>query len=250
MTNTVNFFATCMGASALQDSVISSIELLRLFDVNIIFKKKQTCCGQPAFNSGYFKDAKEIALYNMALFADNDYKILVPAGSCAGMMAHEYKELFADDSKEIQDMVDTFASRVLDESEYLVNDLNVSLKDKGEPLNVCFHVSCHSLRVQECIPHQKMLIRKLKNVNLIDIPFEEECCGFGGTFSVKEPEISNAIVSEKIKHIKETSCKVVLAADNGCILNIKGALAKQGIEDIKVMQLYEFLYKRVTGEAL
>lgn len=250
MNNKVNFFATCMGTSALQDSVISSISLLRHFGVDIIFKKKQTCCGQPAFNSGYFKDAKEIALYNISLFADNDYKIIIPAGSCSGMMAHEYKELFKDDSEDTRRLIDNFASRVMDESEYLTDVLNVDLEDKGPYVNVTFHVSCHSLRIQKCIKNQKELIRKLKNVTLIDLPYEEECCGFGGTFSIKEPEISNAIVSEKIKHIKETNTNIVIAADNGCILNIKGALAKQENFDIKVMQLYDFIYKRIKGEAL
>ena len=128
--------------------------------------------------------------------------------------------------------------------------VDLSDQDKGAPLDVTFHVSCHSLRVQQCIPQQKALLKQLKNVNYIELPYEEECCGFGGTFSVMEPEISNAIVSEKIKHIKETGVKVVVAADNGCILNISGALQKQGITDIKVISLYDFVLKRITGEAL
>ncbi|MCK0526145.1 (Fe-S)-binding protein [Anaerobiospirillum sp. NML120449] len=250
MDHNVNFFATCMGSTALQDSVISSIKLMQMYGAKITFKKKQTCCGQPAFNSGYFKEAKEVAFYNMSLFADNDYPIVIPAGSCAGMMSHDYKILFRDDSQQVRDSIDRFAARIYDESEYLTDVLKVQLEDKGPQMNVTFHVSCHSLRVQECIPVQKALIRQLKNVNLVDIPYEEECCGFGGTFSIKEPEISNAIVSEKIKHIKETGCKVVLAGDNGCILNISGALARQGITDIKVMNIYDFILKRVTGEDL
>lgn len=250
MDHNVNFFATCVGATALQDSVLSSIKLMQMYGANITFKKKQTCCGQPAYNSGYVKEAKEVAFYNMALFADNDYPIVVPAGSCAGMMSHDYKQLFKDDSQEVRASVDRFAARIYDQSEYLTNVLHAQLEDKGRPIKVTFHVSCHSLRVQECIPVQKALIRQLKNVTLVDIPFEEECCGFGGTFSIKEPAISNAIVSEKIKHIQETGCKVVLAGDNGCILNISGALARKGISDIKVMSLYDFLLKRVTGEEL
>lgn len=112
MDHNVNFFATCMGSSALQDSVISSIKLMQMFGAKIIFKKKQTCCGQPAFNSGYTKETKEVAFYNMALFADNDYPIVIPAGSCAGMMSHDYKLLFKDDSPEVQASVAAFADRV------------------------------------------------------------------------------------------------------------------------------------------
>ena len=250
--SSVNFFATCMGATALQESTISAIKLLQHCGAHVIFKKKQTCCGQPAFNTGYPQDAKEIALYNITLFSDNDYPIVVPAGSCAGLMGKEYPELFAHDSAETRAMVERFCARVLDESQYLIDVLKVDLsdQDKGAPLDVTFHVSCHSLRVQQCIPQQKALLKQLKNVNYIELPYEEECCGFGGTFSVMEPEISNAIVSEKIKHIKETGVKVVVAADNGCILNISGALQKQGITDIKVISLYDFVLKRITGQAL
>lgn len=166
------------------------------------------------------------------------------------MMSHDYRLLFREDSQDVRDSVERFASRIYDQSEYLTEVLNAQLEDKGEPIKVTFHVSCHSLRIQECIPVQKALIRQLKNVTLVDVPYEEECCGFGGTFSIKEPEISNAMVSEKIKHIRETGCSIVLAGDNGCILNISGALAKQGITDIKVMNIYDFIYKRVTGEKL
>lgn len=250
MEHTVNFFATCMGTAALQDSTLSAIKLLQHFGAHVIFKKKQTCCGQPAFNTGYPKEAKEIALYNMALFADNEHPIVVPAGSCAGLMGKEYPELFANDNSATREMVARFCSRVMDESQYLLDVLKVKLEDRGAPLNVTFHVSCHSLRVQQCVPAQKALLQQLANVTYIPLPYEEECCGFGGTFSVMEPDISNAIVSEKIKHIKETGVKVVVAADNGCILNISGALQKQGISDIKVVSLYDFILKRITGVAL
>ncbi len=248
--NKVNFFATCMGAAALPDSTLSAVKLLQHFGAEIIFKRRQTCCGQPAFNTGYPQEAKQIALYNIALFADNDYPIVVPSGSCAGLMGKEYPELFAHDDAQTQQMVQRFCARILDVSQYLTNVLQAKLEDKGEPLKATFHVSCHALRVQHCVPNQKALLQALNNVEYVPLPYEEECCGFGGTFSVLEPEISNAMVSEKIKHIQETGVKVVIAADNGCILNISGALKKQGIEDIKVYALYDFILKRIMGETL
>ena len=210
-THNVNFFATCMGTAALQESTLNAIKLLQQCGAHVIFKRKQTCCGQPAYNTGYPQEAKDIALYNMALFADNDYPIVVPAGSCAGLMSKEYPELFAHDNADTQEMVRRFC---------------------------------------QCIPQQKALLQQLSNVEYVPLPYEEECCGFGGTFSVMEPEISGAIVGEKIKHIQETGVKVVIAADNGCILNISGALQKQGISDIKVLSLYDFIYKRINGEAI
>ena len=249
-THNVNFFATCMGTAALQESTLNAIKLLQQCGAHVIFKRKQTCCGQPAYNTGYPQEAKDIALYNMALFADNDYPIVVPAGSCAGLMSKEYPELFAHDNADTQEMVRRFCTRVMDESQYLIDVHKVQLEDRGAPLKVTFHVSCHSLRVQQCIPQQKALLQQLSNVEYVPLPYEEECCGFGGTFSVMEPEISGAIVGEKIKHIQETGVKVVIAADNGCILNISGALQKQGITDIKILSLYDFIYKRINGEAI
>lgn len=242
----VYLFATCVGMTALSDTVLSAIALLRREGVEVIFKKKQTCCGQPSFNSGYFDETKEIAMHNISLFSE-DYPIVVPSGSCAGMMSHDYLELFRDDPR--LPIVQKFASRVIELSQYLNDVLHVKYEDKGEPIKVTWHTSCHSLRVQHSSDSNKALLAKLKNVELVPLPHEAECCGFGGTFSVKEKEISNAIVSEKINNIKKTNTRVVLTADGACLMNIKGAIEKQH-EDIKIMHLYEFVYKRITGEAL
>lgn len=243
----VNFFATCMGVSALPDAALSAVKLLTHCGVKVIFKQDQTCCGQPAYNTGFVEEARRIARYNMELFSDNDYPIVVPSGSCAGMMSREYAELFADADADTKAQVAAFGARVLDLSQYLVEVLKVKLVDRGAPLKATFHVSCHSLRVQHCVPTQKALLQALANVEYVPLPFEEECCGFGGTFSVLEPELSAAMVQDKIRHIKETGVQVVIAADHGCILNISTALRKQGLDDIKVYSLYDFIWQRINA---
>ena len=242
----VYFYATCLGTVAMQEMVLNAIRLLRKEDIEVIFKKNQTCCGQPSFNSGYFKESKSIALYNARLF-EKDYPIIVPSGSCAGMMSHDYVELFKED-KELGEIRD-FSSKVIELSQYLDEVIKVKYEDKGEPIKVTWHSNCHALRVQKSIQSSKNLIKRLKNVELVELKYEEECCGFGGTFSVKEPEISNAMARTKVKDIQATGAKYIISADGGCLLNIKGTMSKMGV-DIKGYHLYDFLVKRLEGVSL
>lgn len=241
----VYFYATCLCTAAMQETALNAIKLLRREGVEVIFKKEQTCCGQPSFNSGYFKESKEIALYNVNLF-DKDYPIIVPSGSCAGMMSHDYGELFKEDGEEAR--VKAFSSRVIELSQYLEN-LGVNYEDKGEPIKVTWHSNCHALRVQKSIQASKNLIKKLKNVELIELEYEEECCGFGGTFAVKEPEISDAMARAKVQDIQNTGVKYLISGDGGCLLNIDGTMKRMGL-DVKGIHLYDFLLKRLEGERL
>ena len=242
----VYFYATCLGTAAMQETILNAIKLLRREGVEVIFKKNQTCCSQPSFNSGYFKESKRVALYNVDLF-EKDYPIVVPSGSCAGMMSHDYLELFKDDNE--FGRVKEFSSRVIELSQYLDEVLNVEYEDKGEPVRVTWHSNCHALRIQKSIEASKNLIKKFKNVELVNLEYEEECCGFGGTFSVKEPEISNAMARAKIKDIQNTGVKYLISGDGGCLLNIDGTMRKMGL-DIKGLHLYDFLLKRLEGARL
>jgi len=242
----VYFYATCLGTAAMQESVLSAVKLLRLEGIEVIFKKNQTCCAQPSYNSGYFEESKEVALYNVNLF-EKDYPIVVPSGSCAGMMSVDYLELLKNRPE--FEKVKNFSSRVIELSQYLDEVLNVSYEDKGEPIKVTWHSNCHALRVQKSIQASKNLIKRLKNVELVDLEFEEECCGFGGTFSVKEPEISDAMVRAKIKDIQNSGAQYLISGDGGCLLNIDGTMRRMGV-DIKGIHLYDFLLKRVEGARL
>lgn len=246
MNKRVYLFATCLGGAVYTQTSLNAIKLLRKAGVEIVFKKDQTCCGQPSFNTGYFEETKKIALYNMDLFSE-DYHIIIPSGSCAGMMKHDYVELFKSTPHE--ELAVNFSKRIYELSEYLDKVLKVKYTDKGEKVKVTWHSNCHALRVQKCIESSKNLIRQLANVELIELEREEECCGFGGTFAVKEDEISNAMVSEKIEYLEKSGAKFVISADSGCLMNIDGALKKQN-KNIEGVHLYDFLVKRIEGEAL
>lgn len=238
----VYFFSTCIGAAVLADTCVNSVKLLQNAGAEVIFKKDQTCCGQPSYNSGFYEETKKIALYNMDLF-NNDYPIILPSGSCSGMMRVDYMELFHGTPYE--ERVREFCSRIYDLSEFLDKVLNVNYKDRGEKTKVTWHSNCHALRVTKCIDSSKKLIRSLENVELIELQNEEDCCGFGGTFAIKEAEISSAMVNQKIRDIQSRNVEYVLSSDAGCLLNISGAMKKQGINNIKAMHLYDFIANRI-----
>ena len=245
MERKVYLFATCVCAAALPQTVISAIRLLQREGVRVVFRKDQTCCGQPAFNAGYFEEARAVAMHNVELFEEHpELPVVVPSGSCAGMFGHELGELFRGDPR--LERVQRFAGRVMDLSQYLNDVLQVEYEDRGAPLRVTWHTSCHALRTQRCVSSQKALLARLKNVEVVPLEYEEECCGFGGTFSIREPEISNAMVSAKISDIRHAGVRHVIAADGACILNIQGALRHQHL-DVQVTHLYDFLLDRLEG---
>lgn len=236
------FFATCLGGMVYSKTCVNAIKLLQKEGVEVIFKKDQTCCGQPSYNSGYYSETKQIVLHNIKLF-DKPYPIIVPSGSCAGMMKVDYLELFADDGD--LELVREFCSRVYELSDFLLKELKVCYDDKGDKIKVTWHSNCHALRVSKSVESSKSLIRQLKNVELIELEREEECCGFGGTFSIKEPEISKAMVEEKIADIKNQNVDYLIAGDAGCLMNISGAMEKMNV-GIKYMHLYDFLAHRIA----
>ncbi len=241
----VYLYATCLGTAAMQETVLSATKLLRREGVEVIFKKNQTCCGQPSFNTGYFDETKDVAMYNVNLF-EGEYPIVVCGGSCAGMMSHDYLDLLRDRPDFAK--VKNFSSRVTELSQYL-DSIGAKYEDKGEPIKVTWHSNCHALRAQHSIEASKKLLKQLKNVELVELQYEEECCGFGGTFAVKEPEISDAMVRNKIKDIENSGVKYLISGDGGCLLNIDGTMKKMGL-DIRGIHLYDFLLKRIEGGAL
>ena len=220
------------------------VHVLRKLGVSLNCPTDQTCCGQPAYNSGFPNEARKVALKQIRLFP-KDYPIVVPLGSCAGMMKHHYPYLFAEDSN--LDAVKRFSSRIMELSEFLVQVLKIKLEDRGRPVKVTWHSSCHALREMGVIEDSKSLIRQLNNVELVELENESECCGFGGTFAVKQPEISGAMVADKVEDIRRTGASRLLAGDCGCLMNISGALEYQN-SPIKGQHLAEFIWERINGK--
>jgi L-lactate dehydrogenase complex protein LldE len=239
----VYFFGTCLIDTCYPQAGMAGIELLQREGVKVIFPQGQSCCGQPAYNSGFPVEAKAVARHQLPLFA-KDYPIVVPSGSCAGMLKHHYPKLFANDAE--SDQVQHFANRVFELTEFLVRVLNVKLEDRGKPIKVAWHTSCHATREMGITEDSKSLLRQLKNVELIELQNERECCGFGGTFSVKQPVISAAMVKDKVADIQQTGASLLLAGECGCLMNITGAMEYQHIP-MSSKHIAEFILERVHG---
>ena len=238
----VYFFGTCLVDSFYGEAGLAAIQLLEREGLEVIFPQKQSCCGQPAYNSGFPKEAKAVAGKQLALFP-KPYPIIVPSGSCAGMMRHHYPTLFAGDPME--KMAQEVAGRVYELGQFLLRKLDVSLTDQGPPLTVTWHSSCHAMREMKVTEDAKVLIRQLENVTLVELSREYECCGFGGTFAIKQPHLSGTMVQDKITDIAQTGAQRVITGDGGCLLNINGAMEKAAMP-IAGQHLAQFLWERTA----
>jgi L-lactate dehydrogenase complex protein LldE len=241
---TVYYFGTCLIDMLYPQAGMAGLNLIRREGVRVIFPPEQTCCGQPAYNSGFPKEARKVALKQIRLFS-KELPIVVPSGSCAAMMKHHYPLLFEGDSD--FNRVRQFSDRIYELSEFLVRILGIKLEDQGAPTKVTWHSSCSAAREMGVIEDSKSLIHQLNNVELIELKNEHECCGFGGTFSVKQPEISGAMVADKIEDIVQTGASRILAGDCGCLMNISGAMEYQNVS-LKGQHLAEFIWERINGK--
>lgn len=241
--DTIYFFGTCLADLFYPEAGLAGMQLLQREGVRVVFPQEQTCCGQPAYNSGYRAEALAVARRQLAVF-DRDWPVVVPSGSCAGMIRHHYPELFAGepDLEEAQ----ALAARTYELTEFLVHVLKVALQDQGDPVKVTVHTSCSALREMGLATETKDLLRQLRNVTVVELERERECCGFGGTFSVKHPEISAAMVADKVADICATGARQVIGGDCGCLMNITGALARRG-ETVGGEHIASFLWRRVNG---
>ena len=239
----VYFFGTCLIDMAYPEAGMAAIRLIQREGVEVIFPHEQSCCGQPAYNSGFPEEARRVAEKQMAIF-NKPYPIVVPSGSCAGMMRHHYPRMFEGDPA--RSRVEDFSERVFELTEFLVHVLDIRLEDRGAPVTVTWHSSCHAAREMGVIEDSKSLVRMLKNVTMVELENEHQCCGFGGTFAVKQPEISEAMVEDKIDDIQKTGAASVLSGDCGCLMNITGAITHRKIP-ITGRHLAEFIWERING---
>ena len=237
----VYFFGTCLVDLFYPEAGMAGIRLLEREGIRVIYRQAQTCCGQPAFNSGREAEARAVARTQIALFPD-DIPVVVPSGSCAAMMRHHYPALFEGEAD--QQAAIGFAARVHELTQFLSTVVNFSLYDRGEPVRVAWHASCHAVREMGVTDEPKSLLRQLSNVELVELSRERECCGFGGTFSVRFPEISAAMVTDKAADAAATGAAELLSGDCGCLLNISGALDAKGLP-LRARHVAEFIWERI-----
>jgi len=214
------------------------VKVLRRLGVDLDFLEDQTCCGQPAFNSGFQSDCKVLARRFLSIF-DRDEYIVCPSGSCTAMVKIFYMDLFRDDPKLLA-VAEKVSSRVFEFSDFVVNVLK--REDVGSRFNgkVTYHDSCHLLRELHIKDEPRRLIRSVRGVELIEMKLHDACCGFGGTFSVKYPDISVSILDEKIESIVNTGADTLVSTDMGCLMHIGGVLSRRKVL-VKAMHISELL---------
>lgn len=241
----VYFYGTCLIDSVYPNAGVSAVELLQRAGVHVIYPQAQTCCGQPAWNSGYRDEARDVARKQIALFP-KDIPIVIPSGSCGGMMKHHYPELFKGEVDEAQALA--VANRVYEFTEFLVDILDIKLSDTGIYTDVAIHTSCSARREMGVADKIEQLVGQLDNVTIHEQHHKKECCGFGGTFAVKEPEISASMVTDKAEAIRETGASVMVTQDCGCMMNISGAFEyekqHENLRMPKSKHIAEFLLER------
>ena len=238
----VYFFATCLIDLLYPQAGLAGMQLIKRAGVDVIFPEDQTCCGQPAFNSGYRDEALAVARAQLACFR-RDIPVVVPSGSCAGMIKVHWPELFAGQADEAEALA--VAGRTYELTEFLVDVLKLGLTDLGAPVKVAIHTSCSARREAGVADRIQTLVGQLDQVEVLTQDREAECCGFGGTFAVKQADVSGAMVKDKTDALRATGAERVISQDCGCLMNIGGALEHQGNGPV-TQHIAEFLLERTS----
>lgn len=238
----VSLFVTCLVDQLWTSIGVSSVEVLRRVGCEVEFDRRQTCCAQPAFNTGYLKEAREVAERFIKIYEESDAEAIVsPSGSCTAMVRH-YPQLFADDPEWLP-RAQAIARRTHELSSFLIRVLKVEDVGASWTGKLTWHDACHGLRDLNLKHEPRMLIRNVRGAEFVELENADACCGFGGTFSVKYPEISVAILDQKIDAIERAGVQAVVSGDASCLMQIGGRLSRKGLQ-VRVMHLAELLSHR------
>ena len=240
-----SLFVTCIVDQFYPEIGESTVRVLRRLGVDIDFPEGQTCCGQPAFNSGFWSEARPLARRFLEVFQGDRY-IVSPSGSCASMAKVFYSELFHDEP-ELRKQAKALAPRVYELSEFIVDVLGVSdpfgvpgAQPASYNAKVTYHESCHLRRELGVTSQPRALIRSVPGAELVEMQQADVCCGFGGTFAVKYADISGAMLQDKITNIRESGAEAFVACDASCLMHIAGGLEKQGVP-VRSMHIAQLL---------
>lgn len=233
----VSLFATCIVDMFHSNIGKNTVQLLERLGCTVLFPENQTCCGQPAYNSGYKKKSIE-TIKNTIRALENEHYIVCPSGSCAYMIK-EYVHVFEHD-EEWKKRAQNVANKTYELTQFIVDVLKI--ENVGAKLNgtATYHPSCHMTRLLKVQDAPLTLLRNVEGLEVIDLPLKENCCGFGGTFSVKMGKISEQMVDEKVASVQQTKAHYLVGADAGCLMNIGGRIQRQNI-DVHTMHIAEIL---------
>ncbi len=247
----VYFYATCVIDLMAPQAGLDAIELLRAAGVDVLFPHDQSCCGQPAWSSGYTDEARRVARAQLDLFPE-PWPIVVPSGSCGSMIAHHWPALFEGDPT-LAAKAHEVADRVVEWSAFARDVLGVvpaPAAAKQGPVRVALHTSCHARRALGTQEPGEALLRVLPGVQVVEPARVAECCGFGGTFAARHPAISGAMVNDKLDAVRDCGAEVLVSADCGCLLNLHHAAEKRraaGDTLPRCVHLASFVRERLGG---
>ena len=236
----VQLFVTCLVDSFFPEVGEAVVEILERHGCSVEFPFDQTCCGQPAFNVGYQDHAREMARHTVEVLDATQGTIVVPSGSCADMMISHSPELFDEDDP-IRPAADRVAKRVREFSTFLVDDLGVEdSRAVCRGRTAAYHPSCHGFRNLGIRRQPEALLDNVVGLERVDLPDAENCCGFGGLFSVEMPKVSAAMMSTKLTDVEQSGADLLVGVDVSCLMHLAGGLRRRG-SDIEVKHIAEVL---------
>ena len=234
----VDLFATCIIDQLFPEVGVSVVRVLRRLGVAVGFPEGQTCCGQALYNSGFTREAREMAVRTLDVFRNSDY-VIVPSGSCSAMMKVFYLDLFEDEPEMLRRAV-AFSNRVYEFSEFLVKVLEVDDTGARGSGRAVFHPGCHLMREMEVRDEPESLLRAVEGLEMRELRNAETCCGFGGSFSVKMPHISEGMLADKVASVRESGAETLVSCDMSCLMHIGGALRREDPE-IRIRHIAQVL---------
>lgn len=222
----VSLFVTCIVDMVYPQTGLSVLKIFDYLGINYDFPMEQTCCAQPAFNSGYRTEARTVARQFLKAFAEAKV-IVTPSGSCAAMVRHEYPNLFEDASEKA--LAERLAANTWELTEYIVDGLGIQDLHLKLPASESFaiHDACHGMRVLGLGQASRTLLNNAENVEVLPMSEADVCCGFGGLFSVKMPAVSDAMLQNKIRHIEASEAKTIITGDVSCLTQMNGGLSRK-----------------------
>jgi L-lactate dehydrogenase complex protein LldE len=244
---TISLFITCYNDTLFPETGKAVVAVLERLGHQVEFRPAQTCCGQMHYNTGYQHDALAMMDHFLKVFRDAE-TICVPSGSCVAMMRDHFPKMAAEfRDREAVRAVDDLLPRVYEFSELLIDKLGVTDTGARFPHSVTLHTTCHSLRSLQVGDRPVRLLRAVRDLILLELPAADQCCGFGGTFAIKNAAVSGAMLDDKLASIRETQAEFCTALDNSCLMHIGGGLARQGLP-VRCLHLAEILAS-TGGEA-
>ena len=239
---TVQLFVTCLVDSFYPETGQAIVDILRRIGTDVEFAPDQTCCGQANFNAGLRAEARPMMEHMIKVFEKTTGDVVIPSGSCAHMIKHGYLELFADDPIWLP-RAQSLASRVYEFTEYLVDKLSVTDLGAHWDGTLTYHPSCHTLRGMNIDRQPRTLLAHVKGATLVELPEAQDCCGFGGIFSMEHPELSAEWLKRKIGNLEKTEASTLVVTESGCLMHITGGLHRQK-KNQRVIHIAEVLNSR------